>query len=295
MRRGSPLRAFKDGVKGFFKNGLMSFASVCILTSCLIIMGSAMLIVANLNQFVVQMQQQNEIVVFIDETATEAEVTAMGEELDEIPNISELTFVSKTEALEEYKELFQEQAVLFDSLDENNPLRDSYHLKVVDLELYSQTVNDIEQLDNVANVRVSQGIIEQLINLRQSISMIGIWVTVVLLFVSLFIISNTIRVAIFSRRTEINIMKFVGATDNFIRAPFVVEGLLIGLISCAIAFGVQYYVYNGVIVPMIDQIALFTPIPFHDIVYYVLGGFAVFSVIMGVFGSIIPMRKHLHV
>lgn len=139
----------------------MSFASVCILTSCLIIMGSAMLIVANLNQFVVQMQQQNEIVVFIDETATEAEVTAMGEELDEIPNISELTFVSKTEALEEYKELFQEQAVLFDSLDENNPLRDSYHLKVVDLELYSQTVNDIEQLDNVANVRVSQGIIEQ--------------------------------------------------------------------------------------------------------------------------------------
>ena len=125
--------------------------------------------------------------------------------------------------------------------------------------------------------------------------MIGIWVTVVLLFVSLFIISNTIRVAIFSRRTEINIMKFVGATDNFIRAPFVVEGLLIGLISCAIAFGVQYYVYNGVIVPMIDQIALFTPIPFHDIVYYVLGGFAVFSVIMGVFGSIIPMRKHLHV
>ena len=90
MRRGSPLRAFKDGVKGFFKNGLMSFASVCILTSCMLIMGSAMLVVANLNQFVVQMQQQNEIVVFIDESATEAEVKAMGEKLDGIPNIGEV-------------------------------------------------------------------------------------------------------------------------------------------------------------------------------------------------------------
>lgn len=295
MRRMSPLRAIKEGVKGFFKNGLMSFASVCILTACMIIMGSAMLIVANLNHFVIQMQQQNEIVIFIDETAGEAEIETMGEQLRANPNIGECTFVSKAEALEEYKKLFAEQAVLFDNLDENNPLRDSYHLKVVNLDIYSQTIDDINELDNVANVRVSQGIVEQLINLRKSISMIGIWVTVVLLFVSLFIISNTIRAAIFSRRTEINIMKFVGATDNFIRAPFVVEGLLIGLISCAIAFAVQYYAYNDVIVPMIDQIALFTPIPFDDVLKYVIGGFAGFSVIMGVFGSILPMRKHLHV
>ncbi len=291
----NPLRPIKEAFRGIYKHGLMSFASVTILAACMIIIGSVLLIVANLNTFVDQLQDQNEIVVFVADGVSKADTEKMGSTLEGIANIESVQFVSKDEALKEYKAMFESQADLFASLDEDNPLRDSYHIKVADLELYSQTMEEINALENIGNIRSSSKVVETLVNLRSTITMMGFWILVILLFVSLFIISNTVRLAMFSRRTEINIMKYVGATNGYIRRPFVFEGLIIGILACGIAFGLQWYVYNEVIYGLVSQLALFEVIPFNSIGLYVLAAFAVFSVTMGVLGSVLPMRKHLNV
>lgn len=293
--KGTPMRAFKDAFKGIFKNSIMSIASICILSACMLIMGSALLLIANLNAFVIQMQQQNEVVIFIEETATQEQITELGTQLENMQNISGITFVTKQEALEEYKSMFKDQSALFVNLEQNNPLRDSYHIKIADLELYSQTISEIEGMDHVGYIRGSSTLVNSLVSLRKSISLIGMWISIVLLCVSLFIISNTVRMAMFSRRTEINIMKYVGATDAFIRAPFVIEGLIIGLISCGLSFGIQWYVYTDLLRPLLEQLALFDTLAFESIWTYLLAAFALFSILMGVMGSILPMRKHLHV
>lgn len=290
-----PFRPVKEAFRGIYTHGLMSFASVSILAACMIIIGSVLLVVANLNTFVDQLQDQNEIVIFVDDNVSEADTMKMGEELEKMDNIASVEFVSKDRALEEYKSMFEAQAELFSSLDEENPLRDSYHVKVKDLEQYSGTMTKIKSLNNVGNIRSSSKVVETLVNIRSTISMLGFWVLVILLFVSLFIISNTVRLAMYSRKTEINIMKYVGATNRYIRRPFVVEGLIIGLVACGIAFGLQWYVYDSLIYPLVNQLALFEVIPFDAVKYYVLGAFGIFSVTMGVFGSILPMRKHLNV
>ena len=290
-----PFRPVKEAFRGIYKHGLMSFASVTILAACMIIIGSVLLIVANLNTFVDQLQDQNEIVVFVNDGVSVADTEKMGEELENMANIESVQFVSKEEALEEYKSMFESQADLFASLDEDNPLRDSYHVKVADLELYSKTMEDINALENIGNIRSSSKVVETLVNLRSTISMLGFWILVILLFVSLFIISNTVRLAMYSRRTEINIMKYVGATNGYIRRPFVFEGLIIGILACGIAYALQWYVYNEVIYQLVNQLALFEVIPFESVKLYVLGAFAVFSVLMGVLGSVLPMRKHLNV
>lgn len=290
-----PFRPIKDALQGITRHGLMSFASITILAACLIIIGSVLLVVDNLNAFVSQLQEQNEIVVFVAENADENQVNTVGEALKQMDNVYSVTYMSKEESLEEYKSMFGEQADLFSSLDEDNPLRDSYHVKLKDLEKYDETMEKIQSLENIGNIRSSSKVVNMLVNLRSTITMLGFWVLVILLFVSLFIISNTVRLAMYSRRTEINIMKYVGATNHYIRRPFVYEGLIIGIIAFVIAYFVQMYVYNAVIYPLLCQLSLFEVIPFKDVRLYVLAGFAVFSVLMGVLGSILPMRRHLKV
>lgn len=290
-----PIRPIKEAFQGIYRHGLMSFASITILAACMIIIGSVLLIVGNLNAFVDQLQDQNEIVVFVDENAGEQGTEKVKADLNAIDNVEEVIYHSKEDNLKEYKSMFGEQADLFDTLDGNNPLRDSFHVKVADLEKYNETMAKIEAVENIGNIRSSSRVVEMLVDLRETISLIGIWVLAILLFVSLFIISNTVRLAMFSRKTEINIMKYVGATNRYIRRPFIYEGLIIGILACGIAFALQWYVYDKVIYPLLCQLSLFDAITFDSVKFYVLAGFGIFAIVMGVLGSILPMRKHLRV
>lgn len=289
------MRAIKDAFHGIFKNFLMSAASVIIMTACMLIVGSALLLVANLNAFVVQMQKEDEVAVYIDETADAAAIAALKTDLEKNGNVAEIVFFSKEEALAEYESMFPDQKGLFTNLEENNPLRASYHIKIADLERYDETLAEIGALKNVVNVRGSSEVVNTLVVIRRSVTLIGAWIFAILMFVSIFIVSNTIRMTIFARREEISIMKYVGATDGYIRRPFVAEGLILGLLSCAAAFALEWTVYDRLIGPMVRQLAIFQPMLWSDIRWFVLGGFALFSVLMGVLGSLIPMRKHLHV
>ncbi len=289
------MRVFKDACSGIFKHFWMSVASIIIMAACMLIMGSAVLIVANLNAFVVQMQKEDEVVVFIDENATEDQSNALGDQLRAHENVAEVYYVSQDEALQEYMSMFPDQEDMFDNLKEHNPLRASYHIKVADLERYDQTIEQVAQFDQVVNIRSSSEVVNTLVALRQAVSVAGMAIVLVLLFVSIFIVSNTIRMTIFARRTEISIMKYVGATDGYIRRPFVLEGVILGLIAFACTYFTQWYVYNFLLAPAVKQLALFAPIEWASVQWYVVGGFGLFAVLMGALGSLIPMRKHLHV
>lgn len=289
------MRVLKDAFHGILKHFWMSVASIIIMAACMLIMGSAVLIVANLNAFVVQMQKEDEVVVFIDENATAEQSDALGNQLRGHENVAEVYYVSQDQALQEYMSMFPDQEDMFDNLKENNPLRASYHIKVADLERYDQTLAQIAEFSLVANIRSSSEVVNTLVALRQAVSVAGMAIVAVLLFVSVFIVSNTIRMTIFARRTEISIMKYVGATDGYIRRPFVMEGVILGLIAFAITFFTQWYVYDKLLAPAVNQLALFAPIPWTSIQWYVLGGFGLFALLMGSLGSLIPMRKHLHV
>lgn len=273
----------------------MSVASIIIMAACMLIMGSAVLIVSNLNAFVVQMQKEDEVVVFIDENATQEQSDALGNQLRGHENVAEVYYVSQDEALEEYMGMFPDQESMFDNLKEHNPLRASYHIKVADLERYDQTLGQIAEFSQVANIRSSSDVVNTLVAIRRAVSVAGMAIVAVLLFVSVFIVSNTIRMTIFARRTEISIMKYVGATDGYIRRPFVMEGVILGLIAFGITFFTQWYVYDQLLAPAVNQLALFAPIAWTSIQWYVLGGFGLFALLMGSLGSLIPMRKHLHV
>ncbi len=289
------MRAIKDAFRGIFKHFWMSLASIIIMAACMLIMGSAVLIVSNLNAFVVQMQKEDEVVVFIDENATEEQSDALGNQLRGHENVAEVYYVSQDEALEEYMSMFPDQEDMFDNLKDHNPLRASYHIKVADLERYDETLDEVATFSQVANIRSSSDVVNTLVSLRQAVSVAGMAIVAVLLFVSIFIVSNTIRMTIFARRTEISIMKYVGATDGYIRRPFVLEGVILGLVAFGITYATQWYVYDRLLAPAVNQLALFAPIAWNSIQWYVLGGFGLFAVLMGSLGSLIPMRKHLHV
>ncbi len=289
------MRAIRDAFRGIFKHFWMSLASIIIMAACMLIMGSAVLIVGNLNAFVVQMQKEDEVVVFIDENATEEQSDALEDQLRGHENVNEVYYVSQDDALKEYMSMFPDQEDMFDNLKENNPLRASYHIKIADLERYDETLGEIAEFSQVANIRSSSDVVNTLVALRQAVSVAGIAIVAVLLFVSIFIVSNTIRMTIFARRTEINIMKYVGATDGYIRRPFVWEGVILGLVSFGITYFTQWYVYDKLLAPAVKQLALFAPIEWTGIWWIVLAGFALFALLMGTLGSLIPMRKHLHV
>ncbi|MBO5783678.1 MAG: permease-like cell division protein FtsX [Clostridia bacterium] len=289
------MRAIRDAFRGIFKHFWMSLASIIIMAACMLIMGSAVLIISNLNAFVVQMQKEDEVVVFIDENATEEQSDALEDQLRGHENVNEVYYVSQDEALKEYMAMFPDQEDMFDNLKENNPLRASYHIKIADLERYDETLGEIAEFSQVANIRSSSDVVNTLVAIRRAVGVAGMAIVAVLLFVSIFIVSNTIRMTIFARRTEISIMKYVGATDGYIRRPFVWEGVILGLVAFGMTYFTQWYVYDKLLAPAVNQLALFAPIAWSNIWWMVLSGFALFALLMGTLGSLIPMRKHLHV
>ncbi len=286
--------AFRDAVHNLKVNSLMSLASIVVLIACIVITGTSVLLMLNINIFMNTLEDQNEIVLFIDEKATDNEISELQAEIFLIENVEDVTFVSKEQALEEYKQEYAEQAAAIDELDEN-PLRHSFHVKIKDLKLYDQNAEELKELDNVVNVREKKETVQKIINLRQVLTVLAFWIIGILLFMSVFIISNTVRLAMFTRKLEINIMKYVGATDSFIRMPFLFEGMILGAISGVISLAIQWYVYSYVIVPLLNDLSLFQPMLFSSAWTAIVPSFVLSGMVIGVVGSIMPMRKYLKV
>lgn len=285
----------REGVRGIFLHGFMSFAAVCVTVACLIIMGSFSLILYNLNIMVKELEQENEILVYIDEDYSEAEAKSVGSQINMIANVYNAQFVSREEALNNFVEE-QDDAELFAGL-EADTFRDRFVVTLVDNTLMKQTVEDIRQLDGVADISAHYEISEGFTTVQHVMRIASVAIIAVLLVVSLLIISNTVKLAMYDRKEEIAIMRMVGATNGFIRWPFVVEGFLLGIFGAAIAFFLEWGLYDlvGARIASVDTLQLITVVPFTDVLSLMIAAYAATGFIVGVFGSLLSIRKFLKV
>lgn len=278
-----------------FLHGFMSFAAICAIIACLLIMGSFVLIMMNLHDMIVDLEQESEILVYIDEDLTTAEAKSVGSSINMISNVENAVFVSREQALEDYIAQ-QDNPEIFEGL-EADTLRDRYRVTLQDITQTQQTVAEIEQIDGVADVSAHYEISNGFTTMQSILNVASTAIILVLFVVSLFIISNTVKLALYDRKEEIAIMKMVGATNRFIRGPFLIEGFLLGMIGAAIAFAAEWGLYSLVVsrVEAVDTMQLLNLIPFVDIWVPLAVAFAAAGFIVGVFGSVLSIRKFLRV
>ena len=284
-----------EGFHSIFTHGFMSFAAVCMIVACLLIMGSFTLLAVNFDQLLGSFEAENEFLAYIDENYTTEEAQALQTKIESIPNVKQAIFVTREEALQEYKEGRADNSLL-DQMPAS-ALRDRYRIHVADIEQMSSTVEAVKGIEGVANVRAAIDIANGFVLARNIATGVAVILVGILLIVSLFIISNTIRLATFYRREEIAIMKMCGATDAFIRWPFVVEGMILGLLGAVLAFLAQWGVYE-VAVKLIVQNNGLSPmvmLPYGEMAPNILGAFCVTGFVIGVGGSLLAIRKFLQV
>lgn len=281
----------KEGFKNVWSNRIMSIASVCVLISCLILTGAASLLSVNVQKVVESVGQSNETTVFLKDNVSELEAVYLGKDIEKIDNISSVRFYSKEEAFESYRKQLGDD--LFEKIsEESNPLPDAYIVAMDDLSKYDETVAKIQQINGVDRITNRSDIAKKLTDISNLVNLVCIWIIIALMVISLFIIANTIRATMYSRRFEISIMKSVGATNNFVRLPFLVEGMVIGLIAALLSTGLITLLYNAGMAA-IESFVPITSIPFDELFVYVAAAFVIAGLVIGFFGSFISIRKYL--
>lgn len=287
-----------EGFHSIFTHGLMSFAAVCMIVACLIIMGSFSLVALNVGNMLGDLQKENEFFAFVDETYTADQTQALQKQLEGIPNVSAVTFISKEQAKTEFAARYEgsENAEMFKDLPDE-VYRDRFGIHVMEIEQFSQTVRAVEQVAGIVNVRAESEVANGFVVVSNIASGVALILAAILVVVSIFIIANTIKLGTFTRRDEIAIMKMCGATNSFIRWPFIFEGMILGLCGAAMAFLLQWGVYAliGNAVTTSDTIKLITIMPFRQVALNVLGTFTGAGLIVGMGGSVLAIRKFLQV
>ena len=283
-----------EGFRNVWVNRLMSLASVTVLMACLIIMGAGIMIYFNINNVVYKVQSQNVVMVYVDDDASEDETTHKGTSLKGISNVESCEFVPKEVAFQEQIQSMGGDAALFEGFDEI-PLPDAYKVTVKDLSQFENTVSQIKQINKVDSVRENSDLASKLLSLRHAVSIVSVGLVIMLFLVALFIISNTIRITMFSRKLEISIMKAVGATNWFIRWPFMIEGMILGTISGIVSLGVLWGLYAVAEKVFAQTLSLigFSLVPFSEYWWQILLVFVAIGLFTGGFGSLVSMAKYL--
>lgn len=322
MKFGSIKYLVKEGFKGAWANRLMSLASVGVLVACMVVIGLAILISENVNMAIGKLEQQNVVQVYLKDYAwaylygekpeteeekdangiadsyylihNEEEALAVRDEILAMDNVADAVYVSREEGLaqmtsemgEEYREYFS-----FLEEDDENPISAAIDVTMKDMSKFDQTVEELKSIDAVFNIQTYDGLAEKIDAIKQGIYVAGFWIIAILIVISLVIVSNTIRVTMYNRKLEISIMKAVGATDAFVRIPFVIEGVLIGLISAFISEGLIYFCYRVAtekISAMLGDV-----VAFGDVALYLLLVFIIIGMFAGAIGSVIMIGKYL--
>lgn len=288
----------KEGFKSTFKQKKMTSASIIIMCATMFIFGLFFVIGENVNSVITQLESQQGIQIFIDEDATNEEIESLGNQIRNINGVNRVTFVSKEDALNSMKTTLGDES-LFEGWDEENPFPASYFVTLTDLSLNEQVQSEVLALDNVDEIASENTTINRLRGLANGIQITTIVILVLLIIISIFIIAYTIKLTVHARRREISIMKYVGATNSFIRGPFIVEGVIIGVISAIITLVILGLAYNGVMGSIGESVLIqemgFGLLSFSEMFYLVLTVYLVLGVGIGVLGSVISMRKYLKV
>ena len=285
----------REGIRNMFSHGFMSFAAVGITVACLVIMGTFTLVAVNLNENLKDLERENEILAFVDDSYSEEEARALQAELEKIPNVTTASFITRAEALAAFQAEHPDEE-LYEDLDPEI-LRDRFAIRVESLELLRETASRIDDVTGIADVNAYEEISDGFITLRNVATVLCVSLILILFVVSVFIIANTIKLTTFDRREEIAIMRMVGAKNSFISWPFVYEGFLLGIFSAVVAFLLQWALYEAVTRSAADSqsLQLFRIVAFSAFWKPVAGSFLAAGMLMGVGGSLSAIRKFLDV
>lgn len=285
----------REGVKSIFLHGFMSFAAVSVILACLIIIGSFMLLTMNVSMIIAEAETSTEMVAFVDDSLSLPEARSIGSKINKIENVSKSEFVSSEQAFEEYARELGEDSYLLEGLEGEKVLRHRYRVYIEDVSLTSATAERIRKIPGIVKVNASLEISQSIMNMKKVVSAVTYILAAILVGVSVFIISNTVKLTTFDRREEIAIMKMVGAANAFIRWPFVFEGFILGTFGGALAFVGQWAIYEYAVRKISDALSIINLIDFHNIAVPMLILFILAGFLVGIGGSVLTIRKFMRV
>ena len=285
----------KEGIRGIFLHGFMSFAAVCVTVACLIIVGSFSILAYNLDVMVQDLNQTSEILVYIDSDLSDAEARSIGTKINALSNVLQAKFISREEALESFVKDHNGDSA-FNGVQASD-LRHRYEVTLEDNSLMDQTDAQLQQIPGVAKTNAAYELAQGFTTIQQVLHIASVALIAVLLVISLLIISNTVKLAMYDRRDEISIMKMVGATNGFIRLPFIVEGFTLGMMGAILAFGLEWVGYDALVnrISSVDSLRLFTFVPFKTLLIPMLIVFGAAGLFVGLVGSWTSIRKFMDV
>lgn len=284
----------KEGLKNIWSNRMMSIASVAVLVCCLVLTGTAVLMSLNVSQAMKSVENSNSVQVYLNDELSTLQGIQVGEEIKKLDNVATCDFIPKDEAIQRYIDLLDDDGDILDGLTgEDNPLPNAYLVSFNDLSLYDETAAQIQQIDGVYKINDYSDVADKLTLMDNFVLYGGIAIVIFLSIVSLLIISNTIRVTMYSRKLEISIMKSVGATNTFIRIPFLVEGILLGLLSGGISCTLLLLAYNALYDMVAGILPSFSLFPLSSVFWWVIGGALLIGALFGLSAGLISIRKYL--
>ncbi len=289
MRRYNIFYFIGQALSGLWRNGVMSFASIAVLMSCLVVIGGFSLLVMTINENLENFGVLKEIVVYVDTSATEEEVAHVGEQIGKLDNIEKVVYVSKEDG---FKEL-NEQNDVYEKVTDADHLPYRFDITYIDNEKVSELDYQLRQIDGIIKVNNRFELATSLERLKSGVMLVFVWFLVILAIVSVFIIINTVKLSVFARRHEISIMRYVGATGWFISLPFIFEGMIIGLFASFCAYFIEWYIYSYVEQLILTDLPMITVLEFGSISSYVLLGFVALGIVTGIIGSSLSLNKYL--
>ncbi|MFD1334142.1 permease-like cell division protein FtsX [Oceanobacillus iheyensis] len=291
------MRHIREGIKNIFRNGWMTFASVAAVTTTLILVAVFLALVLNLDQMATNIEEDVQISTIIDRTADEQQIVELGEELEQIDGVEKVQFSSRDDELSKLMDSMGEEGEAWGMFEQDNPLHHTYYVDPITPEQTEQIASQIESLNNVDEVLFGQDVVQKLFEFNSYARTIGLGLIIALVFTAIFLISNTIKITIIARSTEISIQKLVGAKNSFIRWPFFIEGALLGILGSIIPITVilsgYYYIYtnfnDSITIPFVDLL------PFYPFAWQLAGMVLLIGAVIGVWGSVMSVRKFLKV
>ncbi|MBR6771907.1 MAG: permease-like cell division protein FtsX [Clostridia bacterium] len=280
----------RESFSSLIRNRLVNTGAVGLLMTCLVMTGAFAMFMTNINLMVDEIGAVNEVSLYIDENAPEGTASEVEEEIKKVGNVASVRFVSKEDALESLRDDFGD---LLNGLEEDNPLRDGFVVELSDQEFIEDTVSKLGKIKGVAKISYNGDVASKFVNVRNFIAMLGVGVITVLSIVSVLIVSYSVRISAYTKREEIEIMKIVGATNMFVRAPFIFEGIILGLIGAALSYGIVCLVYLQVFVPGIEKLNFVSALPFSEFAVPLVAGYVAAGVLMGLFGGTFAINRYL--
>ena len=301
MRLSSIGYLIKQGAGNIWHNRIMSIASFCRMTVSLLLIGFTVIFSANVNMVISSVEDKNEVIIYIKDGTLEQDIDVLGEKLSQTPNVSAVTFYSKEQAFEDIKKDMTDAEEIFGYLGDESPLPDAYRIRITDIDNMSSTLMTIGTYENIEKVKAPYDFVNVLTGLNTVITIVCFVILAALIVVSFVIISNATRASVDIRKREISIMKFVGATNSFIKIPFFIEGLIMGLVAGVVAYFLTWLGYDSLVNILSSETTLFAAmgtsgfIPFNTFALYVLGGYVLTGAVISSVGTVLSTRKYVKV